>query len=74
MLKELKEGMKAFGNTLTTLINSILLFVVYLIGIGITSIIARIVGKKFLDTEKKDSYWKEYAEMNKTKESRYRQF
>ena len=57
--KGFKEGMHRFGQTISIIINSILLLIVYLIGIGFTSIIAKLFHKHFLDTEisKKESYW-----------------
>ena len=40
-LKEFKKGFEEFSSNITIIINSILLTLVYLIGIGITSIIAK---------------------------------
>lgn len=56
----MKDGQKEFGKTIATLVNSILLTIVYLVGVGVTSIIARIIGKKFLDVSpdsQRLSYW-----------------
>jgi hypothetical protein len=74
LLSDLKVGQKAFGKDISSIINLILLTVVYFIGVGLTSIFARLAGKDFLDKGKKDSYW---AELNLTKKedrSYYRQF
>lgn len=73
-LKELKKGMKEFGETISTLTNTILLTLVYIIGVGITSIIARIVNKKFmkLETITKETYWENIEE--KKDNDYYRQF
>ena len=63
MMKEffsgLKGGQKSFGETIGIIVNSLLLTMVYVIGIGLTSIIGKIVGKKFLGLkpEKKETYW-----------------
>ena len=50
ILKGMRLGMKEFGGDITILINSVLLGVVYMLGVGITSIIAKAFGKKFLKT------------------------
>jgi len=71
-----KEGIKLFGECVSTLINSLLLFFVYLIGVGLTSICARIVGKKFLDREidERESYWNELDIRRKSVAEHLRQF
>ena len=59
-IDDLKEGQKLFGETLAIIVNSALLSLVYLVGIGLTSIIAKIFGKKFLDLNfEKKSYWED---------------
>lgn len=73
----LKEGSKSFGESIGTLINSILLTLVYFIGVGITSLIAKSLGKKFLDLKidsKKNSYWEDLNIDKKNLEDCYRQF
>jgi len=42
------EGFKSFGQSVSTVVNFILLLIVYFVGIGITSIVAKISGKHFL--------------------------
>ena len=44
-----KRGLRNFGYNIALIINSILLSLVYLVGVGLTSIIAKIFGKHFLD-------------------------
>lgn len=68
--------MHEFGEAIGTLINSILLLVVYLIGVGLTSIIARIVGKRFIDTNKRKgkTYWRDLNLDKRPIEEYYRQF
>ena len=81
-MKELKQffkgfrgGMKSFGQNIALIINTILLTFVYLIGVGLTSIIAKIVGKHFLDTKlKKGTYWSDLNLKKKNIEKYYRQF
>lgn len=74
--KEIQEGMKIFGLNIGFIINTILLAVVYILGVGITSLIAKISGKHFLDMKlnKDKSYW---GDLNLKKEpikNYYRQF
>lgn len=71
-----KGGMKKFGENIALIINTILLFFVYLIGVGITSIVAKIVGKHFLEKKlsKKDTYWNSLKLKKKPIEEYYRQF
>jgi hypothetical protein len=73
----LKEGMKNFRYNLATLINSILLLIVYFIGVGVTSIVAKLFGKHFLETKisrEKESYWSDPNLTGKSTETCYRQF
>lgn len=68
-------GMQEFGNKIATIINTILLLFVYLIAVGPTSLVARITGKRFLETKKKkDSYWQDLSLGKQRKEEYYRQF
>ena len=70
-----KEGMHLFGQNIAILINTILLVVVYIIGVGPTSIIAKISGKRFLEMKQgKDSYWKPLNLKKRQMEEYYRQF
>lgn len=75
--KGLLEGSKLFGYSTAAIINSILLAVVYFVGVGPVSLIGRIWGKKFLDLEKDitiASYWKERKQEKLSKDDHYRQF
>jgi len=74
--KGFKIGMRNFGNTIALLINSLLLSFVYFLGVGLTSIIAKLINKHFLDLKlsKKDSYWSDLNLKNKSIEKYYRQF
>ncbi|MBS3157719.1 hypothetical protein J4206_00355 [Candidatus Woesearchaeota archaeon] len=72
-----KHGMKNFGHTITMIINSVLLSLVYLIGVGMTSAIAKVSGKKFLDlnlSKNSPTYWNEFSLKKKPIEEYYRQF
>ncbi len=73
----LKTGMKEFGENITLIVNSILLFIVYLLGVGITSIIAKIVGKHFLErklSKEAKTYWSDLNIRRKPIKEYYRQF
>ncbi len=73
----IKKGQKAFGEDIAQIVNLIVLSVVYIIGIGITSLIAKIVGKHFLELnmdKNKKSYWEELQLGIGKKEEYYRQF
>ena len=74
-IDDLKEGQKLFGETLAIIVNSALLSLVYLVGIGFTSIIAKIFGKKFLDLNfEKKSYWEDLNLGKKEIKDYYKQF
>jgi len=71
-----REGFKGFAFKVTDAINFVLLFFVYFIGVGITSIIAKIFGKHFLDLKFKDkkSYWVKRKLESRAIERYYKQF
>ncbi len=72
-----KEGQRHFGESITVLINSILLSLAYFLGIGITSIIAKISKKHFLQLKpdkKTATYWEDLNLSKKPMEEYYRQF
>ena len=72
--KGVKKGTKDFGENISTLVNSLLLLIVYVIGVGLTAIVAKVMRKQFLDTKKKDSYWNELNLKKKEMKEYYRQF
>jgi len=70
-----QKGVKNFSDNISTIINFLLLSMVYLIGVGLTSISAKIFGKHFLDMKKKkDSYWHNLKLKNKDIEEYYKPF
>jgi len=72
-----KEGQKRFGEPLGVIINSIILSVVYFIGVGITSVIAKIANKHFLELNKETNvktYWEELNLTKRPMEEYYKQF
>lgn len=57
-----KEGQKAFGETIITLVNFVLLSLVYFVGVGLTSIALKLFNYKFLNTQIEaytPSYWED---------------
>jgi hypothetical protein len=74
--KSLKKFHKTFMLVTTSIVNFILLSLVYFIGVGLTSIIAKVLGKSFLDLGKKNkkSYWVTKEESKKKLEEYYKQF
>lgn len=74
-LKEFKKGMKSFGENISIIVNSLLLLVVYFIGVGLTFALAKVFRKSFLDTKfTKESYWSDLNLKNRTIKEHYRQF
>ena len=71
-LRGFKEGMYCFGELISILFNTVLLFAAYIFVVGPIAIIARLVGKKFLRNE--NSGWSDLDEKEATEESFYRQF
>ena len=70
-----KKGMGNFGYNIALIINTVLLTIVYLLGVGLTSIFAKAFRKHFLDMKSSnDSYWSDLNLKNKSMEECYRQF
>ena len=75
--KGLAKGFTDFGHGITNMINLVLLGIVYFIGVGLTSITAKIVGKHFLNIKNnidKQTYWEDCNVGTEEKETYYRQF
>lgn len=76
-LRGFKDGMHQFGQTISIIINSGLLLIVYFIGIGFTSIIAKMSRKHFLDTDiskNEKSYWTDLNLKKKSIKEYHKQF
>jgi hypothetical protein len=72
-----RKGMERFGHDIATLINTIILAVVYIIGVGITSLVAKIAKKRFLEMElnkKAKTYWNDLNIKKRKTDDYYRQF
>lgn len=74
--KGFKNGMHSFGYDIALVINALLLTFVYFIGVGLTSIVAKIFRKRFLETKlsKKSTYWSDLSLKKRPIEEYYRQF
>ena len=76
-LKGVKSGQRKFGESIAVIVNSILLSFVYFFGVGITSILAKISRKHFLDLKpykSRNSYWEELNLGRERIEKYYKQF
>jgi hypothetical protein len=75
-LSGVKEGFREYGENILLIINSVLLSVVYFIGIGLTSLAAKAAGKRFFDKADKRSktYWTDLDHGKRQKNGYYRQF
>ena len=76
-LKGFKNGVKDFGQLISSIINIILLTILYIIAIGPTSIILKLFKKKLLILDKKENsptYWADYDLKTEPEENYYRQF
>lgn len=82
-MKELKQffigfrkGMENFGHNIGLIVNTALLAFVYLMGVGLTSIFAKLFRKHFLETKllNNDTYWSDLNLKKKPIKEYYRQF
>lgn len=74
--KGFKKGMGLFGEDIAIIVNTAFLAIVYFIGVGITSLVAKLFGKHFLEmkrSRKIGSYWSS-MQTKKTEDSFYKQF
>ncbi|MEM2963342.1 MAG: hypothetical protein QXW70_01335 [Candidatus Anstonellales archaeon] len=72
-----KIGVRDFGETISILFNTGLLFFVYILGIGITAILSKTLGKHFLDKQisnNAETYWIDTTLGKGTKETYKRRF
>lgn len=71
------KGMEKFGKCISIIPNSVFLCIVYFLGVGITSLFAKLIGKKFLEIKilkNRDSYWSNLNLKKKELKEYYRQF
>lgn len=72
-----KDGFQDFGHLIAIVVNYILLSLVYVVGVGVTAGVAKIIGKHFLDLKvpnEKKSYWTDLNLGKEEIENYYRQF
>ena len=76
IIKGIKKGMKYFGVVVSSIVNFILLLFVYLFGVGLTALIAKISGKNFLEIKilNRSSYWSNLDLTKKPIKEYYNQF
>lgn len=75
LLKKIWTGIQAIGMFVSTIINYLLLLIVYIIGVGLTWAGTRIFKKKLLDYEiEKKTFWTEVSGKNNTIERARRMF
>lgn len=73
----IKTGFKNFSVLVSDIINLVLLVMVYFFGVGLTSIVAKVFRRHFLDLKKptnKSSYWLDLNLGKESKDNYYRQF
>lgn len=76
-LKSVGKGMKQFGEKITAVVNTVLLSVVYIVGVGLTSLAARAFRKHFLErktSQKAPTYWTDLNIKKQEQKKYYRQF
>ena len=76
-LKGFKAGFHLFGESINKTVNTLLLGVTYLLGVGIVSLIARIQKKRLLDLKtgkNRETYYQGLMLSKKPKKEYYRQF
>ncbi len=73
---DVSAGFHAFGRSISTVVNTMLLGMVYVIGIGAAAVIARMRQKHFLDMaiDRRASYWLDLDLKKKPREEYDRQF
>ena len=71
-----KEGFQVFGHVVAGTVNFVLLLVIYVFGIGVTSVIAKATGKRFMDTKNtvKETYYISRKIEKEKLENYFRQF
>lgn len=73
--KGFKKGFQKFGHRIGGIVNTVLLSIVYIFGVGISAIMARMTGKRFLKMKKmKGSYWETLDLKKRPIDEHYRQF
>jgi hypothetical protein len=76
-MNQFLNGMRDFGENIIIIVNSLLLLIAYIIGVGISALFSKIFKKKFLDLKpdkKIKSYWENLNLKKEKIDNYYRQF
>jgi len=75
-IKGLKIGLIEFGYNISRIINLIFLTIIYIFGIGLTALLAKLKKKRFLETKftHKKTYWSKLNLKRKPLDKYTRQF
>ncbi|MBI4142134.1 hypothetical protein HY484_04365 [Candidatus Woesearchaeota archaeon] len=74
-LKGIHHGFGRFGKSVANAVNSVLLFVMYFVGVGLAALFTKISGTKLLNFGvQRKSHYNETIIGNESKEDYYRQF
>ncbi len=76
-IKGFGGGFKTFSKSISMAVNSALLLIVYIFGVGLTAVVAKFLGKHFLKRKidhSKNSYWSALDLEKEPLEHYYRQF
>jgi hypothetical protein len=74
--KGVQSGMKLFGECTSALVNAILLSVVYLVGIGLSRLLAPRSHREMMEppSKRSRSYWRSMRAEKRSLDEHYRQF
>ena len=74
--KDFIEGFGFYGKLISTIVNTVLLSLTYIIAVGLTALFAKLFKQHFMElkTNKEKTYWKELNLKKKPLEKYYRQF
>ena len=69
-------GFSDFGSLVSSIVNNILLFIVFIIGVGLVAICSKLLKKEFLNIKPKvnESYWLDRLSRNKNLEDSSKPF
>lgn len=67
-----RHGFKSFGMIVTNIVNTVLLLLIYFVGVGFAALITRITSQKLMSVEKKKT--NSYYKVNKTEKQNIEDF
>ncbi|MBT3407194.1 hypothetical protein HN415_00775 [Candidatus Woesearchaeota archaeon] len=77
LFKGFKSGLKLYNEHIIIVVNSFLLTIVYIFGIGISYILLKLLNKRFINfkiNKKRKTYWRKLEINKESIENYYRQF